>query len=659
MNFHAQLDWADGQPVSSVFGDVYFSKASGLEETRHVFIQHNQLPGRFDALAEHSLFTIAETGFGTGLNLLCAWECFEHHAPASARLHFISAEKYPLTKADLTQALALWPTLQPFADRLLARYDNLPQGWHRLVLQEGRVYLTLMVGDVLDGYAELNHKVDAWFLDGFAPSKNPDMWQQPLFNHMARLSSPGTTFATFTSAGFVRRGLKEAGFGVSKVAGYGHKREMSCGTLETPVASQWQAPWFNRPAARQEKTALVIGAGIAGASTAASLASRGWAITVLERQHDVATEASGNPQGILYAKLSPHFTPLTRLVLSGYAYTLQTLQAALPQEESTWQACGVLHIAEDAATGKKQQELVEAGLPSSLLQTVTAEEANQLTGIDLNNPGLYFPQAGWLHPPALVRSLLSHAGITLKTNCDVARLEYNPERDNWSAYDANNQILGTAGSVIICTANQVTRLAQTAHLQVKPIRGQVTVTAATSASEALKTVLCGEGYISPARYHTHCMGATFKFNTDSLDVTREEHQENLDMLAGMAPALYQALDMEKQAAPDGRAAFRCTSPDYLPLIGPVMTEADFVDSYAALGKDATLKLTGTPHWQQGLYVNTAHGSRGMITAPLSGEVLAAYMDGELFPLSESLIQAIHPNRFLLRDLIRQKLKPAG
>lgn len=198
MSSYAQLDWLDGQPVSVAFGDVYFSRSSGLEETRHVFLRHNQLAERFAALPPDGQFSIGETGFGTGLNFLCAWQHFLQHAPATARLHFISAEKYPLTAQDLSQALALWPELASQAQQLLRQYDVLSHGWHRFVLEGGRILLTLLVGDVLEVLPQLDARIDAWFLDGFAPSKNPDMWQAELFQIIARLSAPGATFATFT-----------------------------------------------------------------------------------------------------------------------------------------------------------------------------------------------------------------------------------------------------------------------------------------------------------------------------------------------------------------------------------------------------------------------------------------------------------------------------
>ncbi|POA98103.1 bifunctional tRNA (5-methylaminomethyl-2-thiouridine)(34)-methyltransferase MnmD/FAD-dependent 5-carboxymethylaminomethyl-2-thiouridine(34) oxidoreductase MnmC [Chromobacterium sinusclupearum] len=650
----AQLDWHDGQPFSIAFGDVYFSRDSGLEETRHVFLKHNQLEERFAALPPHGRFVIAETGFGTGLNFLCAWQQFEALAPADARLHFVSAEKYPLTPRDLSQALALWPELAPWSAQLLAQYDTLAPGWHRFLLAGGRVTLTLMVGDVLDALPRLDARIDAWFLDGFAPAKNPDMWQPELFRQMARLSAPGASFATFTSAGVVRRGLAEAGFEVKKAPGHGRKRHISHGWIAQPPTAGWQPPWYARPPQRRrERSAIVIGGGIAGAATAHSLAVRGWQVTVIERLPRLAGAASGNPQGVLYTKLSPHMTPLTQLVLSGYAYSLRTLATQLPKDGKDWAACGVLQLAYDAKESEKQQALTALGLPLEIMRKLDQAEAGELAGMPLPSGGLFFPQGGWVHPPALVRQLATHPNITHRIGRSALELSHNPAEGCWTVSDAEGP-LAAASVVVLAASAETAQFDPTSHLPLKKIRGQVSEVAATEDSAALRTVLCGEGYISPARQGRHCLGATFKFDTDNLTVREEEHAENLAMLAELAPALHAALGQSPQAIA-GRAAFRCTSPDYLPLIGPVVTRRDFVRAYRELAHDATLQPETDCPWTAGLYVNAAHGSRGMITAPLSGEILAALLEDEPAPLPADLMQAVHPSRFLLRDLIRRKL----
>lgn len=223
----AALIWRNGQPYSTAFDDVYFSSDDGLLETEYVFIQGNALISRWQSLADSS-FTILETGFGTGLNFLCACKAWLEHAPANALLHFISVEKYPLRYADMQKALQHWQTLRPIASELLTQYETL-LNTGTTTLFNNRIRLQVLFGDATECLSKINTKADAWFLDGFAPSKNPQMWQPALFEQMARLSHSETTFATFTSAGVVRRGLAAAGFKVNKQPGFGKKREMISG----------------------------------------------------------------------------------------------------------------------------------------------------------------------------------------------------------------------------------------------------------------------------------------------------------------------------------------------------------------------------------------------------------------------------------------------
>jgi len=227
---NAVVEWRDGQPFASNFQDVYFSSDNGLQETEYVFLQGNDLSNRWKKPYYNS-FTIAETGFGTGLNFLCATKLWLSTAPKKATLHFISVEKYPLSLNDLTRALHCWPELKELTEPLLANYKNLLNGKNYLSFYNNRVRLSLLIGDATMCFAKFSNSrnvqlIDAWFLDGFSPSKNPDMWQPALFAQMASISNVETTFATFSSASEVRRGLMMAGFEVKKQTGFGKKREM-------------------------------------------------------------------------------------------------------------------------------------------------------------------------------------------------------------------------------------------------------------------------------------------------------------------------------------------------------------------------------------------------------------------------------------------------
>ncbi|KAB0498532.1 bifunctional tRNA (5-methylaminomethyl-2-thiouridine)(34)-methyltransferase MnmD/FAD-dependent 5-carboxymethylaminomethyl-2-thiouridine(34) oxidoreductase MnmC [Pseudomonas moorei] len=652
---HAQLDWDDqGRPYSRVFDDVYFSDKSGLDETRYVFIEQNRLAERFAALPQDGRLVIGETGFGTGLNFLCAWQVFEQHAAADARLHFVSVEKYPLSPADLQRALALWPELKPFADQLLAQYVAIHQGFQRLTLANGRVTLTLLIGDALEQLPQLDARIDAWFLDGFAPAKNPDMWTAELFAELARLAAPGSTISTFTSTGWVRRLLNAAGFKMKRTPGIGHKWEILRGEflgwpleVAAPVPDK---PWFARPAALTgERRALVIGAGLAGCASAASLAARGWQVSVLERHQNVAQEASGNPQGVLYLKLSAHGTTLSQMIVSGFGYTRRQLEHL--QRSTDWDDCGVLQLAFNAKEAERQLQLAEA-FPADLLHLLDQPQAQALAGIGLAQGGLYFPEGGWVHPPALCQWQMAHPQIQLLSHRDVLALRRAD--GEWQAWDGD-QLLASAPVVVLAGAAEIQRFAETSGLPLKRIRGQITRLPQTPQSRALDTVVCAEGYVAPARLGEHTLGASFDFKSDDLTPTTAEHLGNLAMLEEISHDLVTRLQVDKLAPKSlqGRAAFRCTSPDYLPIVGPLADSQAFTQAYAALGKDARQVPEVECPWLDGLYVNSGHGSRGLITAPLSGELLAAWLDNEPLPLPRSVAEACHPNRFAVRRLIRR------
>ena len=653
---HALLDWDDqGRPRSRVFDDVYFSDQSGLDETRYVFLEQNNLAARFAALANDGRLVIGETGFGTGLNFLCAWQLFEQCAPVGARLHFVSVEKYPLSPEDLHRALALWPQLSLQAEQLLEQYVAIHQGFQRLVLADGRVTLTVLIGDALEQLPQLDGQIDAWFLDGFAPARNPEMWTAELFAELARLAAPGATLSTFTSTGWVRRLLNAAGFKMKRTPGIGHKWEILRGVFlgwpeQTPAPSPAK-PWYARPVPPTgERRALVIGGGLAGCARAASLAPPGWQVTLLGRPAGVGEEASGNPQGVLYLKLSAHGTALSQMILSGFGYTRRVLEQL--QRGVDWDACGVLQLAFNGKEAERQAQLAEA-FPTDLLHTLDQTEAQARSGIGLACGGLFYPEGGWVHPPALCRWQASAPAIDVQPHHDVLHLRRVDSQ--WQAWDGE-RCLASAPVVILASAAEIKRFEPAADLPLKRIRGQITRLPQTGRSQRLATVVCAEGYVAPPRLGEHTLGASFDFNSDDLTPTAAEHAGNLQMLAEISQDLVQRLNADTLDPQhlEGRAALPCTSPDYLPIVGPLADRQAFIETYAALGKDARQVPDAPCPWLDGLYINSGHGSRGLITAPLSGELIAAWLDNEPLPLPRSVAEACHPNRFALRALIRGK-----
>ncbi|MDW9402814.1 bifunctional tRNA (5-methylaminomethyl-2-thiouridine)(34)-methyltransferase MnmD/FAD-dependent 5-carboxymethylaminomethyl-2-thiouridine(34) oxidoreductase MnmC [Pseudomonas soli] len=647
----AQIDWDDqGRPHSRQYDDVYFAIDEGTDETLHVFIEQNHLRQRFAELQPHACLVIGETGFGTGMNFFCAWQLFAELAPADARLHFVSVEKYPLARDDLARAMQLWPELAAFTQPLLEQYVAIHPGFQQFSLEGGRVTLTLMIGDALEQLPQLDARIDAWFLDGFAPAKNPDMWTPELFAQLARLSHPGTTLGTFTTTGWVRRSLIEAGFAMKKVPGIGKKWEVMHGVYSgAPVARA--APWYAHPAsASGPREALVIGAGLAGSATAQSLAARGWQVSVLERHDGPAREASGNPQGVLYLKLSAHGTALSQMILAGFGYTRRWLEHL--QRGQDWDACGVLQLAFDDQENARQAKLA-AAFDNSLLQRLERAQAEAIAGVALPSGGLYYPEGGWVHPPALCRAQLDHPRIRLLIHADV--LELRRTDGLWQAWEGE-RLLASAPLVVLAGAADIRRFPACAGLPLKRIRGQITRLPVTESSRALRTVVCADGYVAPPRGDEHTLGASFDFNSEDLTPTVAEHQGNLALLDDISTDLAARLRTAEldPAQLQGRAAFRCTSPDYLPIVGPMADVEAFNEAYAMLGKDARQVPDVACPWLEGLYVNSGHGSRGLITAPLSGELIAAWVSGEPLPVPRAVAEACHPNRFALRRLIRGK-----
>ena len=647
------LSWNAASPYSETFEDVYFSRENGRAETEHVFIHANRLPDRFSHWPEARPFVIGETGFGTGLNMLCAWACFERHAPAKARLHLLSTEKFPLTHEALAQALEAWPELASYSSALLAQWPAAVSGIHRLHLT-GRVTLDLHFGDTCERLALLDGQVDAWFLDGFAPSKNPDMWQPELFHSMAARSRPGATFATFTCAGVVKRGLKAAGFSWQKVPGFGRKREMLAGQIDTPPPDgrRQQTPWFTPPAAQPAAHIVVIGAGLAGASMAASLARRGINVSVIEKQA-IGAGGSGNQQGALYVKLAAQTNDQSRVYFSGLLYSRRWLEMLDPTHQ-LWHNSGVVQLALSTKEARRQQRFLDAhALPDGLLKAENAGSLGGIIGMEVDaQSALCYPQAGWVKPRKLCEHLLSQPGITYRQGEVISLAESS---QSWLIQLANGETL-TADQVVIANAQQANRFEQTCELPLQTVRGQVSSLALPENVEGPKSVVCAGGYVPPAVDGVLTFGASFVPNNATTEVQAQDHQSNIDELRQTLPALAAALENAgidlTPANLDGRAAVRAASPDKSPYAGPVPKAAAWQQDYAVLQKDATRVPAMAGRHYPGLWISTAHGSRGLASAPLCAEVIASRICDEPMPLEASLVDHLHPGRRIIRALMR-------
>ncbi|PHQ16832.1 bifunctional tRNA (5-methylaminomethyl-2-thiouridine)(34)-methyltransferase MnmD/FAD-dependent 5-carboxymethylaminomethyl-2-thiouridine(34) oxidoreductase MnmC [Marinobacter profundi] len=618
----ADLVWRDGVPESRQFGDVYFCRDNGLEESRYVFIDRNQLPERFAGLAPGASFVVAECGFGTGLNFLATWQAWRRHAPAdSGCLHYVTIEKHPLTVADLTRALALWPELAGFSAELLAQYPPLVEGVHRLVFDSGRVRLTVFFGDAQDGWEQLEFTADAWYLDGFAPARNPELWRANVITAVRQHSKAGTTVATFTSVGEVRRALAGVGFTMSKVPGYGRKRDMLTGILggnaselDGEAKESTEYPRRRQP----PRSVAIIGSGIAGCTLARNLAERGVAVHLIDETTAPGSAASGNLQGALYVKLGVQFNYQTRLALAALLFSQRYYSNNAADH---WHPCGLLQLAGDEREQQRQAKFIAGNrYPDAVLQPVDSDRATELCGVDVPRGGLWFPDSGWLEPGQSCRALARHRNIQGHFGHRVTRL--TPCNGRWHIAIAGKNDLVT-DHIVICAGHQSPGLIPVAGgFRFRTIRGQVSLLEAARL-KAPKAVICGNRYLNPVRDGICLTGATFDLHSDDAAVTEASHQENISELEGMLPGIWQG---EAPAPEDmrGRVGFRCTTHDYQPAAGPLC------------GPDG--------HELEGISLFTGLGSKGLSYAPLLAEYLADRLTGQPLALPKDIAARLNPDR---------------
>ncbi|EPM7480330.1 bifunctional tRNA (5-methylaminomethyl-2-thiouridine)(34)-methyltransferase MnmD/FAD-dependent 5-carboxymethylaminomethyl-2-thiouridine(34) oxidoreductase MnmC [Enterobacter hormaechei] len=649
---------AEGTPVSRDFDDVYFSNDNGLEETRYVFLDGNHLGTRFP---EHprSLFVVAESGFGTGLNFLTLWQafdCFRAAYPEATlqRLHFISFEKFPLTAHDLRLAHQRWPELAHWAEQLQTQWPPAIGGCHRLILDDGRVTLDLWLGDINDLTDKLddsmNQKVDAWFLDGFAPAKNPDMWSPHLFSAMARLARPGATLATFTSAGFVRRGLQEAGFTMRKTKGFGRKRDMLVGVMEQDLAIPAQAPWFARRASTSREVAIV-GGGIASALLSLALLHRGWQVTLYCADEAPATGASGNRQGALYPLLSAHDPALFQFFPAAFTFARRLYDSLPVAFDHDW--CGVTQLGWDEKSQQKITQMLSLGLPETIAHAVTAQQVAETAGVDTGCGGIQYPLGGWLCPAELTSAAIAlgqSRGLTVHYAHKVQSLSRTA---HWKLRFTDGKEAQHA-SVVLANGHHITQFTQTASLPVYPVGGQVSHIPTAPELSKLRQVLCYDGYLTPQNPSNghHCIGASYHRGETDMQYSEADQQQNRQRLVDCFPDASWAKEVDVSEG-QARCGVRCATRDHLPMAGNVPDYDATLEVYQDLADSKETAVSAPVHPE--LFMLGGLGSRGLCSAPLLAEALAAQMSDEPVPLDRVTLAGLNPNRLWVRKLLKGKM----
>ncbi len=394
----------------------------------------------------------------------------------------------------------------------------------------------------------------------------------------------------------------------------------------------------------------IIGAGISGVASAYSLSRRGFDVTLIEQGPALASAASGNRQGMLYAKLPDNATIAGQFHQQGLQHTMALLKRSLNAEH--WQACGLLQLATSAKQEAQMQGVMAREYPSSWLQWLNQAQAEKLAKQPLSAGGLYFPSSGWVSPTHWCEALYSQSNARLWLNTKVGSMvQIKPQtaHHGWqlrlSGKHAGDH---TFDAIVIANANGANQLLPDQPLPLKSIRGQVSYVAA-EASPAL--VVCGEGYVTPAQQGVFAVGASYNLHTDNDHLSG---QDDLDNLARLTEVLPHHKELGLDSVMGGRVGFRAVTPDYLPMVGQLADEAKILDRFAKLRQDANYKFADNMPFLAGLYINAGHGSKGLISAPLSAEILASQMANQSLPVAQCVAWGLDPNRFIIRDLIRRK-----
>lgn len=518
-----ELDWSrDTAPAASDFGDIYFSVDGGLAETEAVYLTGCGLPQRWQG---RSHFTIGELGFGSGLNFLAAWRLWEQTRQEGAHLHFVSVEKFPFTASDLSRALAAWPELKTYAQRLMMLWPGPVKGAHTLHMTPA-VTLTLLHDDVNTALQNLSGAVDAWFLDGFSPAKNPAMWSPAVMQEVARLSAPGATIGTFTVAGAVRKALKDAEFDVQKKDGFGRKRQR----LEAIFPGHDTTP-------RPDVTPIILGTGIAGASLAKAFLRRGITPTIID-PHD-NTAASANAAALVKPRLDLQDRPESRFFLRSYLFAIRAYS-----ETKAVMHTGIFHGAKTEKEQERFNKLAKLGaLPPGHMRYESGP---------FGLSGLNFPQGLVIDPVKACHDFLEGA-IRIKAR------GHNIQATETSAnvLDESGNIIASGSHIYLAIGADIRTFTGSPNMELRYSRGQVSHT-----KTVINQPVTYGGYAIPLSNDTALLGATHARLTGAppyAPVDQDDHKniESFEAVTGQSAVLIQGRS---------RASIRVTRANTLPLI---------------------------------------------------------------------------------------------
>ena len=628
-------------PYSAQFQDIYYTPETGIEESTYVYLRGSGFIDSLEKNPDQSHFTIGEVGFGVGLNFLLTYQYFFEHASPHQKLTYISAEKHPVLKKDLEKLYSVFPEMKKYSDELLDHYPVLTPGVHTLNLANGRLKLILLLGDAELMFSNLpiptHQKIEFWYWDGFAPQRNPEAFKISLFESLIPISAPNARAASFTAAGWVRRGLEDAGFRVEKRAGFHLKRE--CIVVQFPEIEEKKskAPWFsaqNLVTLKKGDRVAVIGAGLSGTAIARALADRGFKVTLIE-QDSIAAHASGNPAGLYGFQMSRIPNPISRFSQHSLLHLIREIKSrSVPTRK------GILRM--DAVQNKEDFDLALA----------TSEYPGEF--YEYREDGIYFPECGILSPKKLCEIRANHPLIELKKE-KVTWIEkhngiFNLKNPEQLTIEKCEHVVYASGSSLIL--DYTIEHSHLKNLPLKAVRGQIIQVTPTEESKKIPYTLQDSGYLLPVAIEitgidTQCIGATYQAKTIL------PHQEKLDSISMIEEARKKHpafATLQENQLVSARVGYRLSTPDKLPMIGPLCDPEKLSDLYGKSLRDGFYRDLPELVSETGEWLFLGMSSRGITFTSYGAELLASLMCGEIIPIEADLWEHLHSARFIVRKL---------
>ena len=575
---------------SEEFDDLYSSAKGAVAECNHVFIKGNNLKERFENLGENSKFYIGEIGFGIGINFLTTCKSWLDHTKQNQVLEFYSFDKYLFRLSDFKTLNVSCPDLKEYISELERNYPRNIQGAQKISLFGGRIILNLIIGEIdnTQEYIKLMDKVDAWYFDGFSPSKNPDLWSIKLFKCIHKSCHENTTFSTYTSSGLVKNNLTESGFNHSRAMGFSDKRHMLKGTVDTQLKKN-----------TSNTKVAVIGSGIAGCVLSYTLAKKGIEVDLYEKSDSICSGASSHELLVTYPRLSAHDTAFGSFTLHSYIFATNFYKQL---KTDAWKKTGVIILNHDEATEKRQSSLLEKRADGEIYRYIDPDEASEISGIDIKLNGLIYEDAGYILPEEMCKFLIESPKINIFTSSHIKSIKKNREFFNLNIGEKKFEYQ----NVCVCAGSETANIVDIDGISIK--RGQVTHIESLDNVSRIKLPICAKGYISPRVNNIHLVGSSYSDSEDT-DLSEEEHLYNLNNLKLV-------IDEEMNVI-TGQTGHRAVSKDHMPVVG----------------------------MKDGIYINTCHGSRASVTAPISAEIIASMIVDEAPPLMGRELESLSPERF--------------